>query len=199
MSKVCKECLIEKPLTEFHIKDRARGRRCTKCKKCANIAYRLKRSKLALLPIKGKICTKCNRYKAKKHFSFDRYAKGGIYPSCKMCDMKYRKKNRDKLLAGARSRYPRYFKKRRERVLERIYKMRPGQYAEMHKTQKGLCKICGGSEEVKGRYLAVDHCHKTGKVRALLCSRCNLGLGHFNDDSAVVRKALEYLEEYTII
>lgn len=40
----------------------------------------------------------------------------------------------------------------------------------------------------------IDHCHKTGKVRGLLCTRCNLMLGHGRDDPGILKKALAYLE-----
>jgi len=43
---------------------------------------------------------------------------------------------------------------------------------------------------------AVDHCHQTGKIRGLLCFKCNMRLGYFNDDIALLKKALRYMHAY---
>lgn len=64
------------------------------------------------------------------------------------------------------------------------------QYEAM-KLKQGGCGICGKVLRVK-KY-CVDHDHVTGKVRGLLCSRCNKGLGYFGDNLAGIKKAYEYL------
>ena len=56
--------------------------------------------------------------------------------------------------------------------------------------QKGICAICGDATAK----LEMDHSHVTGKVRGWLCKKCNVGLGHFNDDSILLRKALEFID-----
>ena len=69
------------------------------------------------------------------------------------------------------------------------------EYDNMHNAQNGLCKICGNPEELDRR-LAVDHNHETGKVRGLLCFRCNVILGHIeNTGLALIAKVLDYLDE----
>jgi hypothetical protein len=62
-------------------------------------------------------------------------------------------------------------------------------------SQKGRCAICF-SESAGGRCgkFAVDHCHKTGRVRGLLCAICNYVLGLLRDDPAAFRRAAAYLE-----
>lgn len=63
----------------------------------------------------------------------------------------------------------------------------------MLKKQNGKCAICR-EPEVKRR-MSVDHCHKTGKVRGLLCQMCNTSLGGFKDNPKLLKKAINYLNK----
>lgn len=65
------------------------------------------------------------------------------------------------------------------------------QYDQMFNKQGGVCAICGRPPKI--RRLAVDHDHKTGIVRGLLCFRCNYGLGFWKDDKQLLGAALTYL------
>jgi hypothetical protein len=72
------------------------------------------------------------------------------------------------------------------------------QYEALLAYQGGGCAICGASEPGGSQPLGrtawpVDHDHVTGRVRGLLCSRCNTGIGFFRDDPEVCRQAAEYL------
>jgi hypothetical protein len=69
--------------------------------------------------------------------------------------------------------------------------------ADLRESQGGRCLICGTAEgdAPRGR-LHVDHDHKTGALRALLCGNCNLGLGHFKDDPVRIRSAIDYLRRF---
>lgn len=66
----------------------------------------------------------------------------------------------------------------------------------MLEEQDGKCYLCGG---IDFRNLAVDHNHKTGKVRRLLCSSCNTGLGKFKDDPDLLTKAAVYLKQEYVL
>lgn len=81
----------------------------------------------------------------------------------------------------------------RDYQLRRNYGITAEQYEEMSARQHGLCAMC---EHVcsSGKQLAVDHCHSTGKVRALLCMNCNQGIGKFKDNPELLRKAADYIE-----
>jgi len=69
------------------------------------------------------------------------------------------------------------------------------QYDAMAESQHGVCAVCS-KPDITGRRLAVDHCHKTGKLRGLLCYACNTALGRFNDDVSLLSKAIKYLQHY---
>ncbi len=66
------------------------------------------------------------------------------------------------------------------------------QYAVMLEMQKGLCKMCE-LPHFGDRPFVVDHCHKTGKIRGLIHTRCNTGIGMLNDDPLMMLKAYFYL------
>lgn len=64
-------------------------------------------------------------------------------------------------------------------------------YKSILEKQNGCCAICK-----EGSKLVVDHCHKTGKIRALLCDSCNKGLGFFDDNPHLIKKAIEYIDTF---
>lgn len=66
------------------------------------------------------------------------------------------------------------------------------EYEVILSKQSGVCAICGGVCQ-SGKRLAVDHCHKTDKVRGLLCAKCNLGIGLFDDEPTRIQAAITYL------
>lgn len=68
-------------------------------------------------------------------------------------------------------------------------------YWSMVEKQEGVCSVCE-QECPKGR-LAIDHDHKTGKVRGLLCRNCNLGLGYFQDNTRFLEQAVLYLKQHS--
>lgn len=75
------------------------------------------------------------------------------------------------------------------------YGLTVDQHAAMLESQNGVCAICGLPQIPRGRKrrLHIDHDHGTGKVRGLLCDRCNAGIGCFRDSSTTLRRAVEYL------
>jgi hypothetical protein len=68
------------------------------------------------------------------------------------------------------------------------------EYDVMLKNQNSRCKICGISEDELNRVLYIDHDHKTNKVRGLLCTSCNNGIGQFKDSIELLKNAVNYLE-----
>jgi hypothetical protein len=76
------------------------------------------------------------------------------------------------------------------------YGLNEEQFHEMLIAQSGRCAICANAFRRNHLEPAVDHCHATGKVRALLCSTCNTGLGQMKDSPLLLRAAADYLERY---
>jgi len=78
------------------------------------------------------------------------------------------------------------------------YKMSKEEYDQLFKDQNGQCAICKTEKPYKkdGKSFAVDHDHKSGEIRGLLCSNCNSGLGHFKDDPSLLQSAIDYLGKY---
>ena len=83
-------------------------------------------------------------------------------------------------------------KKRHDTEFRQKYGIGLHQYQTILEEQGGKCYLCG---EQDFRNLAVDHCHKTGRVRRLLCTSCNTGLGKFKDDPDLLIRAAEYLQK----
>lgn len=82
---------------------------------------------------------------------------------------------------------------KRKYDLKKSYGMTQEQYDNMLVKQQGLCAICNKQQKAISRRLDIDHCHKTGKIRGLLCSKCNTALGLLNEDVEVFNKAVSYL------
>ncbi len=83
----------------------------------------------------------------------------------------------------------------RNTKLKRNYGITIEDYDRMFAAQGGVCKICGNHQRYQK--LAVDHDHKTGKVRGLLCVHCNRALGHMFDSPLRLIRAAEYLRNAT--
>jgi hypothetical protein len=84
--------------------------------------------------------------------------------------------------------------------MKRYYGITMGDYERILDSQDHSCAICKGNEgsiQSNGKpfSLAVDHCHDSKKVRGLLCSNCNRGLGFFGDNIATLLSAIEYLKK----
>lgn len=129
----------------------------------------------------GKACQHCN--------GLWRYVKNGL---CANGECWY-KRNKDKNKI-ARDKYRKTRKGKLSYQKYRLkvrYEISIDEFNRLSEEQNNRCKICNRKEKTK--QLAVDHDHKTGKVRGLLCERCNRGLGHFNDDPQVLEKAKNYL------
>ena len=121
---------------------------------------------------------KCLYHKCNKEFVPRR--KDQVYCRSKCCDRA--SSNR----TGAALRHS-----RRRNWKSRGIKITDVQYEQMVRGQASMCMIC--QSQISS--LCVDHDHITGKIRGLLCSHCNMGLGNFSDNPIFLRSAIKYLTE----
>lgn len=84
----------------------------------------------------------------------------------------------------------------RKRRLMKAYGMTEQQYFAIVAAQGGGCAICG--RRAGKKHLVVDHDHKTGKVRGILCSPCNVGLGNFQEMESRLDSAINYLRSWRV-
>ena len=95
----------------------------------------------------------------------------------------------------------RYYQDNKENLkckdLQKKYGITLEEYNNFLEQQNYLCNICENHIEEFSRSLAVDHCHKTGKVRSLLCSKCNTALGLVGENIDVLESMIGYIKEHS--
>lgn len=119
------------------------------------------------VPSGHKLCRQCGEIKPHSEWHKNTSASDGLSTRCKAC----------KAIQG------------RAGHLKRSYGMTEAQRDEMIAAQGGLCCIC-----LKAPAVHVDHCHKTGRVRGVLCFNCNTAIGKLGDDPDAARRVVSYLE-----
>jgi hypothetical protein len=203
--KTCRACGIKKPLEEFHKASKSPDGRQYRCKPCAISAARqraidnpeAKREADRKYSASGK--NKANRKRRRegpkrelileqKRESWYRNHESNLGKLReRQADPEFRRKQRERY-ARWREKNPRGHRKW---SLPYFYGITLEQWDEMVIAQLGQCAICGRQAD-----LVVDHCHDSQRVRALLCTTCNSGLGHFKDDPARMRAAADYIERH---
>ncbi len=148
----------------------------------------------------------------------------GLNSSCKKClimkSKEYYKNNKDKIKEYALKNSEKFKEKNRKYYLEnkeqfsknskeyskinkdsiKDYKLKKdfgislNDYNKMFNEQEGKCKICYTHQCEFKRLFAVDHCHKTDKIRGLLCTNCNLLLGKAKDSIKILESSINYLK-----
>ena len=159
-----------------------------------------------------KLCRHCGDTKSVDDFYADKRSKDKKSCYCKKClreraltwarknperaakrVREWHEQNPDKAIAHRQKSYA--SGKWREQNYKRSYGITMAQVEEMHERQSGKCAICGTDKPGgrKAKFLYVDHDHKTGVIRGLLCNRCNTSIGLFKDDPKLLMSAACYL------
>ena len=178
-TKVCARCSIEKSVTEFnmhHAKIKGNSKYRGECKECQ------------------KLWRQENK---------DITAKAGILYRIRHADDIKKKReayrsnpeNREKNRVYAREYQKRKPEIQRIRLLAK-YGITLEDYNILLANQNGCCAICGTVKNGKRMNFVIDHNHETGKVRGLLCTQCNAGIGNFKENLLSLSKAAEYLESF---
>jgi len=135
-------------------------------------------------------CKICNAKKPLADFPIRKtHRPGKPVSQCTACKVQLNKKrrveDRENVLAIER-----------RSKLKNTYGLTPEQYDVMLEAQGSCCAICAAKKPGgRTKLFFIDHCHTTGKVRGLLCMRCNTGLGLFLDNPRFLSKAIDYLRE----
>lgn len=141
-------------------------------------------------------CNRCGLEKPTSELVASKRYVGGFMPLCKPCRNQYWKRHFQKDDAARRRQIDRVL---RAKML-RSYGMVAADYDRMLNEQGDRCKLCGSTEKGRKdrfRFWNIDHCHKTGRVRGLLCHTCNITLGKFEklQDQVGLDAILAYLAE----
>lgn len=156
-----------------------------------------------MLMSSNKKCIKCNCYRDLSKFTF-RKDTMKYRNVCKYCVNDRTKELRKLDPEKFRERNRRYVRKDKNKVkvnsrkwhLKRFFGMSMEDYNKFLDIQEYRCAICQIELTETGKdHFDIDHCHKTGKIRGLLCGSCNKGLGCFKDDINSLESALNYLKE----
>ena len=174
-TKTCSRCKQEKTADSFYRRKMNKDGMALYCKKCARDIEikclennRSKNLKTGFVE-KQLTCRICKQVKSSKLFYRDVRRKSGFEGACKSCHS----------------------------LLHRF-----GLYGISLENIKGLlqeqdekCAICNS---VLDNHFHIDHCHKTNFVRGILCNRCNVGLGMFSDNPALLQSAVSYLKQSSV-
>lgn len=135
--------------------------------------------------ITTKKCSKCKVEKLLEDFSKHKNEKYGRHHYCRLCNSIQKKNTYNYTIA-------------KNKFISNKYKINMEIVENMYLNQNKCCKICGVHKEKVTKFggLYIDHCHKTGKVRGLLCVKCNTLIGVASDKISILNKAIEYLNMF---
>lgn len=149
--------------------------------------------------MKNKKCPICGKTKPLSEFHKSKVNKFGRAYRCKQCTSIWSKDYHRKNKEERNKKHQEYYKNNtdvfRNKEYKRLYEITLEDYNKMFEEQQGRCAICGKHVSEFKSNLAVDHCHKSGKIRGLLCVSCNTKLSVVEDND-FVKMATKYLSVY---
>jgi hypothetical protein len=182
---VCKEL---KPRSDFYKDKTKSGSVSYICKKCRDTGDKKKvrnkyerieasygplvKNSRGVITLTHKKCSSCKQWLVHSLFGQGTRNSSGISSKCLRCD--------------------------RDTYLQNNYGVTLESYEKMLLSQGGGCAICGETKPTRknSTVFCVDHDHVTGEIRGLLCGNCNSMLGHAKDNTANLRRGIQYLERH---
>jgi hypothetical protein len=168
-NKTCTTCQLTKPLADFYLRQKEPPLYKSRCKACHDA--------------RQKAYAETERGKEVRRKAYARWRGDNIEQARQLS----RESNR-----AAREKDPRRFK---GYELKARYSMSLEEYEALLERQNHACAICGVLEPGGMGVFHVDHCHKSSRVRGLLCNGCNIGLGKFKDNEQYLLAAVKYLSQ----
>ena len=147
-----------------------------------------------------KRCPKCCKDKSLNEYSKDKSKADGLCFYCKVCCSKYAKEWRTRDIEASRLKEKEWRNNNRDKVRESRYKWRYGisrsDKNQLLESQGNKCATCSRTTPGGIGHWHTDHDHKTGKVRGILCNRCNLVLGNVEDSEELLMNLCSYLNKH---
>lgn len=166
-TKICTGCDTPKSLDEFYKRIKSKDGKTSKCKGC----------------LKGDIINRWTHKTQEEKLTIGRRSYENTIKKVGPVRYKEHKKNYNKTRRHSQ----------RGHELKRKYGITNEGYDQMLAAQNGKCGICPLLQKNVTKRFCVDHCHITGKVRGLLCSHCNTGIGYLKDSIPNLKSAIKYL------
>jgi hypothetical protein len=132
-----------------------------------------------------KLCTSCKETKPLSEYFKSSNTKSGLQGECKLCNS-----------TRAKTWYRNNKERTKNNKLVKAYGITVSDFLTMLKKQNHKCGVCG-TELMVDKSTCVDHCHTTGAVRGIVCTNCNLLLGHSKDSIEILKSAQKYLQKYS--
>lgn len=142
-----------------------------------------------------KLCSGCKIEKEETEFHKTKNTISGLRAQCKACSNLRGKQYRLAYIEHELARAKQYKKAHPEYGLKtklNLYNITKEEYTALQEKQSNRCAICCKQST---KSLAIDHDHKTGKVRGLLCFSCNIILGHVKDNIELLEHAIQYIKK----
>ncbi len=224
IDKTCLKCKETKPLVEFGTSHKD-GSKYSHCRSCRAVkrrkdydSWRIKHPKLppreAIIGPNGRLCRTCGLRKTPEEFRRDKRSRDNLSWACRDCsrinEARWCTNNIDRKRDNARaaSRRRREKEPERDREILRRSRLRTKygiefeDFLAMLDLQDWQCQICDKKLAVriagkrKGNVACIDHDHETNKIRGILCSHCNRGIGLLGDNPLKLEKAAVYIRRH---